>query len=244
MYLTGTLTWTSLIQYEQKRPVECQKVCVILVTIIIVRVFWTKTNTNMKLWFWKWWRCTLRFFWWRIPGETPKEKQAHANQCLGSCWLRWGLQAMKPRRGMCNQYKRRRCCNRPPISGDCNPTCPPPDSTQSQMNFTAADMNRWWRRFGSSWFFRFEQLSPPSPSTFSSLPLKPLLWPSGLIVATLCLFVPFLCRHTKPTSRRPVLSSQLTLAREPFSPQDAQHGVKNETHGEKGPHICTTNLQK
>ena len=27
MYLAGTLTWTSLIQYEQKRPVECQKVC-------------------------------------------------------------------------------------------------------------------------------------------------------------------------------------------------------------------------
>ena len=82
------------------------------------------------------------------------------------------------------------------------------------------------------WFLR---LSPPPQA---------LLWPAGLIVATLCLFVPFLCRHTKPTSRRPVLSSQLTLAREPFSPQDAQHGVKNETHGEKGPHICTTNLQK
>ena len=42
-----------------------------------------------------------------------------------------------------------------------------------------------------------------------SPPLKPLLWPAGLIVATLCLFVPFLCRHlTDPATHHNSLTRE------------------------------------
>ena len=114
-----------------------------------------------------------------------------------SCWLKWGCRQSSHEEEVAINKRHDDAIGRQ--SMQCNalsisnlPSAiklkPSTSKLSPRMQISIGGVGLVVRVWHVRWFLR---LSPPPQA---------LLWPAGLIVATLCLFVPFLCRH-QPTPR-------------------------------------------
>ena len=125
-----------------------------------------------------------------------------------SCWLKWGCRqssheeevAINKRHGADAIGRQSMQCNALSISNlpSAIKLKPSTSKLSPRMQISIGGVGLVVRVWLVRWFLR---LSPPPQA---------LLWPAGLIVATLCLFVPFFVPTSTDPPHHPDLSSQLT----------------------------------